>query len=282
MSGKRKRCSFGSCQSSAARNIGLTFYSFPKDPVRRQKWIEMSGCTSPTSYSFLCELHFDDIYISKTPRRNTLLSSAVPQAIRDTSHSLKTTIPSIVSPPPEYTEDVQVEENKCFSDYIWNSAGELVKREITAQVEEEVQDESDYNNEEDSQVEDVNEEETMQLEETEEDNLEPIVINTNENSKSEDDLGQEQTIVPDIETPEKLCKNIPKTSIIEAPAAKAKKPQEKPSEIVTFIFNGEEFVQMPKRVYVAERYHLESQLRVYKDLISNLKSQLSSVKIDEI
>lgn len=64
------------------------------------------------------------------------------------------------------------------------------------------------------------------------------------------------------------------------PAAKKEESLQKLCEITTFIFNGEEFVQMPKRVYLAERHHLESQLRVYKDLISNLKNQLSGVIIE--
>lgn len=69
---------------------------------------------------------------------------------------------------------------------------------------------------------------------------------------------------------------------VRTSTAKTEEPLFKPSEVTTFIFNGEEFVQMPKRVYLAERDHLESQLRVYKELISNLKNQLASVMIDEI
>lgn len=190
---KRKRCSFGDCTSNETLNNGLTFYSFPKDPLRRKKWIEVSGCTSPAYHSYICELHFDDIYISRTPRRNTLLSSAVPRAIRDDSsenNSYKITIPRNVSPPPETTEDTLVEEEHYFADYIWNSAGELVKRVKTT----EVQDEIDYNNEEEENVAEIIDE-TMQLDETiEEEILEPIVISTNENSVSEDDVVQEQLV----------------------------------------------------------------------------------------
>lgn len=197
MSGKRRRrCSFDNCPSTDTLNAGLTFYSFPKCPVRRQKWMEISGCTSPASCSYLCELHFDDIYISKTPRRNQLLNSAVPRAMRDNDNSYKISIPRKV----QTIEDAVVEED-CFADYIWNSAGELVKRGRAT----EVQDESDYNNVEEGIVEEINDKETMQLDQTIEDEIsEPIVLSTNENSVSEDDDDE----VQETETTEQPGKNI--------------------------------------------------------------------------
>lgn len=199
MSGKRKRqCSFDDCPSTDILNVGLTFYSFPKDPVRRQKWIEISGCRSPAYNSCLCELHFDDIHISKTPRRNQLLSSAVPKAIRDNSY--KITIPSIVPPPPKFPEDAQVEENDCFADNNCNPAEELVKRDINTVVH----DESDYSHEEDGKIEEINDEETMEMEISE-----PIVISINGNSMWNDvTLVKRTKIQKTVTSCQQLGKNI--------------------------------------------------------------------------
>lgn len=98
------------------------------------------------------------------------------------------------------------EEEDCFADYIWNSAGELVKDETTG----EVQDECDYNSDEDGRAEEINDEDTMELDQAiEEEILEPIVIGKNENENSLSDVAvvQEQLVEQEIKTSERQLGN---------------------------------------------------------------------------
>lgn len=58
----------------------LTFFSFPlKDVAKCKLWSTMAGCENANlKHQYLCENHFNTIYISNTPRRTVLLPNAVP------------------------------------------------------------------------------------------------------------------------------------------------------------------------------------------------------------
>uniref|UniRef100_A0A8C6WY87 THAP domain-containing protein 1 n=1 Tax=Neogobius melanostomus TaxID=47308 RepID=A0A8C6WY87_9GOBI len=52
-------CAMG-CTNALSQKKGLAFYKFPKDPVRRQKWITAirRDHRTPTAESKLCSEHF--------------------------------------------------------------------------------------------------------------------------------------------------------------------------------------------------------------------------------
>lgn len=47
-------------------------------------------------------------------------------------------------------------------------------------------------------------------------------------------------------------------------------------DIATFILKGEEFIQMPKRIYLAQRAQFNADLKRYRSFIQNIKNQVNS------
>lgn len=52
------------------------------------------------------------------------------------------------------------------------------------------------------------------------------------------------------------------------------------SDITTFIFKGEEYIQMPKCVYLKQRKKLDDDLKKYKRIVNNLKALLNDIDSD--
>ncbi|XP_050671208.1 THAP domain-containing protein 2-like [Leptidea sinapis] len=80
-------CSVKWCRSHTdMKNAGLTFHVFPKNEVRRKKWVNAIRLErhdldwTPTEYSRICSIHFrsHDTYIRKNGKLNRLKKTAVP------------------------------------------------------------------------------------------------------------------------------------------------------------------------------------------------------------
>lgn len=52
--------------------------------------------------------------------------------------------------------------------------------------------------------------------------------------------------------------------------------EEMAPQITTFIYQGEEYVQLPKKLYVAEKEALVIQIRKYKAFFDKLKASINS------
>lgn len=50
-------------------------------------------------------------------------------------------------------------------------------------------------------------------------------------------------------------------------------------DITTFIFKGEEYIQMPKSVFIEQRNKLLNNIQDYKDLLMSIKSQIDLAKM---
>lgn len=75
-----KKCIYRNCGNLSTTVPKLTFFSFPlKDVAKCKLWSQMAGCENVNlKHQFLCENHFNTIYVSNTPRRTVLLPNAVP------------------------------------------------------------------------------------------------------------------------------------------------------------------------------------------------------------
>lgn len=75
-----KKCIYRNCGNVSTSAPKLTFFSFPlKDVAKCKLWSTMAGCENQSlKQQYLCENHFNTIYVSKTPRRAVLLPNAVP------------------------------------------------------------------------------------------------------------------------------------------------------------------------------------------------------------
>ena len=80
----KKKCAYKNCDTQCNNTNNFTLFAFPKDPERFEKWVEISQCSHvPDSQKFLCEKHFDRIYICRNPRRKTLVGEAVPIRLQE-------------------------------------------------------------------------------------------------------------------------------------------------------------------------------------------------------
>lgn len=79
--------------------------------------------------------------------------------------------------------------------------------------------------------------------------------------------------------------------LLQSSEANAKKPgyaeileeldqsmmEEMAPNVSTFIFKGEEYVQMPKKDYMAERELYQNELRKYKSIFNKIKNTINSI-----
>jgi hypothetical protein len=98
-----KKCSYIDCSSHQNTNSDLTFFQFPKHKDKQNIWIKNSQCTEPVKNKYLCELHFSNIYINKCFKRKMLLNTAVPFAIGQTEETFKAPVLMVERERKKYT-----------------------------------------------------------------------------------------------------------------------------------------------------------------------------------
>lgn len=111
-----KYCSYTDCDNSSARDGQMTFFSFPlKNAEKCETWASLAGVPVPTTKQYLCEVHFNPIYLSRTQRRVVLLPTAVPYAygtnVKDTTSELDNSEASAFEPSDVMEEHINFEQN---------------------------------------------------------------------------------------------------------------------------------------------------------------------------
>ncbi|KAF0752179.1 52 kDa repressor of the inhibitor of the protein kinase-like, partial [Aphis craccivora] len=76
------KCAYSNCQNKMAQNPNVSYFSLPKDPTNRVKWIENCGITIPDAFHKkslkVCGEHFDKIMFLND-LHNRLHSHAIPR-----------------------------------------------------------------------------------------------------------------------------------------------------------------------------------------------------------
>lgn len=234
-----KNCAYRRCGNSSARQTHLTFFGFPlKNADKCRVWARLAGIDVPSSKQiYLCEDHFNPIFLSRTPRRTVLLPKAVPYAYnacesddedKDVSTVDLVTPAAIIcdqlEPDDEDDEEVITEpKRKIDDDEHIDSEGSLVF-------------------ENGSKVEPRTSFDSSQL------NCNNVTkrqkVRTNDNFSP----ANEHTIDNTVANP----------------------------DIVTFIFRGEEYIQMPKSIYLQQRLELDAELQKYKKLLEKIKHAIDT------
>lgn len=235
-----KNCAYKGCGNTSTRDGHLTFFSFPlKNAEKCRIWAALADIDLPiTKQQYLCEAHFNPIFLSRTPRRTVLLPKAVPYA---------------------YAHDAAEME---FSE----------KDLITADVADSV--EIIYD-----QFEQEGEEETIEPKNKDEDEAHN---GSNDGSASENESKLEVPLT--IDSSELNCNNVTKRAKIHADDKFAGNMHVIDNtvanpDIVTFIFRGEEYIQMPKSVYLQQRSELDAELRKYKKMVASIKHLISDFEM---
>lgn len=270
-----KICAYKNCGNTSATTT-LTFFSFPlKDANKCENWAKLSGCEGLNlKNKYLCEKHFNTIYISKTPRRTVLLPNAMPYSWTKSSKK------------DEHIEDVDpfqlVDNNIVYGDeeIIYNNGENAIVEEAQS-----VDDDEDI---------DVNyrkikmkSNKLLQLDAAMM-TLQKYDGTTHLNRISVEPASSHVTKRPKLHTSND--KNTISTAIVTSKEHEINENEgdtvngdenlivdntiDNP-DIATFILKGEEYIQMPKRIYLEQRAKLDADLKRFRKMLQNVKSLVS-------
>lgn len=226
-----KTCAYKGCTNSSARTGHLTFFGFPlKNAEKCRKWATLAGIDVPNSkQQYLCEAHFNPIFLSRTPRRTVLLPKAVPYAYNAAEI--------------EYVVEKEL------------STVDLVDSVAIA-----------YDQLEPDDVDDLIEPKNK--------NDDEMYTDNNDGSPFENGSKTEKRST--FESSHLNCNNVTKRQKIHADEQKhgfthvIDNTVANP-DIATFIYKGEEYIQMPKSIYLQQRSDLNAELQKYKKMVARIK-----------
>lgn len=241
MNTNTKHCAYKGCGNTSTRDGHLTFFGFPlKNAEKCRQWAALAGTDIPSSKPlYLCEAHFNPIFLSRTPRRTVLLPKAVPYAYN--------------SDEPEYVEkDLSTEDLANSVAIIYDALEAEGVEEISTDAQLKIKD----------------------------------VVENHVESSDSSAFGNASKIEKrsSFDTSQLNCNNVTKRQKIHAgPEAGASVSNGcvidntvANPDIVTFIFRGEEYIQMPKSIYLQQRSELDAELRKYKKMVESIKRVIQS------
>lgn len=294
-----KRCVYKNCGNTSAFSPKITFFSFPlKDMDKCQHWAEMAGIDDPVlKNKYLCENHFSTVYISRTPRRTVLLPNAVPFRYADNANTDE-----------NYDEDYNSDKNASREEIILDNLDE--EHEIiysdTIEVVHHKEDAGDVENVEtfeDPVIEDeLNVKPKVKatamkappksydqpIEERAQ-KLDTIANKRTSISSGEfvNNITKRQKFNASAEIVNGFVSNLVKNEALKTVAqqeaddgddAKIEEQGEEAldntinnPDITTFIYKGEEYIQMPKRIYLQQRAKLDADAKRYKNIVESIK-----------
>lgn len=234
MNTNTKNCAYKGCGNTSTRDGHLTFFGFPlKNAEKCRLWAALADTDVPSSKPlYLCEAHFNPIFLSRTPRRTVLLPKAVPYAYN--------------ADEPEYVgKDLSTED-------LANSVA-IIYDPLDAEGDEEISADA-----------------------------EPKINNADENHAENSDssaFGDTSKIEKrsSFDSSQLNCNNVTKRQKMHAgPEAGNSNGYVIDNtvanpDIVTFIFRGEEYIQMPKSIYLQQRTELYAELQKYKKMVESIK-----------
>lgn len=233
-----KNCAYKGCQNSSTRDGHLTFFGFPlKNAEKCQIWASLADIDLPiTKQQYLCEAHFNPIYLSRTPRRTVLLPKAVPYAYNAAE---------LEFPEKELSTADVADSVEIIYDQLEPEADEE-----TVEAKNKDEDEDQNESDDDSAYENGSKSEARST-------IESSQLNCNNVTKR-----------PKIHADDKFAGNL---HVIDNTVANP--------DIVTFIFRGEEYIQMPKSIYLQQRSELDEELRKYKKMVGSIKHLISDFEM---
>lgn len=274
-----KICVYKNCGNTSL-TTDVTFFTFPsKDKQKSESWAKLAGYSGDSlKYKYLCEHHFSSIYISRTPRRTILLPPAMPYYWNDQDKSyeaeMNVTCDESSSDQHEKTDDEEIVDHIQVADEISNDF-DIASDTIHAQIV----------------------------------TFDPINISTNKIHQYDNPKLSLTKVVTDTNDdqfidrkPDVLChvtkrqklhattgnsnaeissKSIENHELFEDVVPNHIDYTENNPDITTFIYKGEEYIQMPKRIYLQQRTQLDTEIRRYELFIHSIKSLVQSLENNE-
>lgn len=281
-----KICVYQNCNNKSTTATNLTFFSFPlKDEEKCKIWTERAGCSfQPNRTQYLCEAHFAQKYISRTPRRTILLPPAVPiwynnQDKTEDSKILHqhdevheeylnidaTTIEddTRIVFMDELRETVHDEDPNYIQDHLPKNKSTLIKLPTGVKVVPLSLRQAKINKQ------------LLRSREIEHQSKAVKEINNqhHENIVKKVKLSTEHSTIFDEDLQSAPNQNdanqVADTHVIDHISAIP--------EISTFIFKGEECLQMPKRLYLEQRAEIINELNKYKGIVEQIQKTLGEL-----
>lgn len=281
-----KLCVYKNC-GNTSQTTDVTFFAFPlKDQHKCDAWAKLAGCEGINlKYRYLCENHFSSICISRTPRRTILLPRAMPYRWDEELHKNF-----------DAESSITCEDEYISSDNERDKAGdEMLMGELT------VGEELEYDT-----TDAIEQRTTLRLDtadtttKTSAKTAASVPVNMNhdyENSK----ITQVVTLQNDRfcgvqSTPVVVChvtkrqRMQPLSNNVIVETSTSPKTEldgfheevidytENNPEITTFIYKGEEYIQMPKRVYQQQRAKLDVDIERYEQILRSIKASVQHIE----
>ncbi|XP_055315618.1 uncharacterized protein LOC129575706 [Sitodiplosis mosellana] len=297
-----KHCVYRNCGNSSAFSPKITFFGFPlKDVEKCQHWVRMAGCGDINLKNrYLCEEHFSTIYISKTPRRTVLLPNALPYRYDENINKNEN---------ENYEEEYNSEKNTSRDDILLdpiNDENDIIYSE-TIEMMRQNEDGTEENVETleepliEEEMQNINSKVKMdphkmvkfvkktydspigaRVKKVEQITSDRVSLVSSEfvnhvtkrqklHTSADNIIVSNQTV--DTEKMEKSAMDEEEKSI-----DKLDNTVDNP-DITTFIYKGEEYIQMPKRIYLQQRAKLDAdvnQFRKYRSILQDIKSLVNS------
>uniref|UniRef100_A0A1B0FQP5 THAP-type domain-containing protein n=1 Tax=Glossina morsitans morsitans TaxID=37546 RepID=A0A1B0FQP5_GLOMM len=266
-----RACAYKDCENyilDGARSGKFTLFQFPKNPERFQRWLELGQAPTnlPNSSYQYCSDHFDSIYFSQSGRRIALVGLAEPFPY------VKATLTPDINT-INITNDLQFYED---------NADALVGYELTEDCQGNDQ-------EQDIVVSTVQEDEDdgiMKVKETKRDNnfsgTKRKLLNESNIREHKKKLSKTYALsvedfvgAADISDSDEHLENDISSEISEVDAASLIDDK---AAVTTFIYKGEEYVQMSKDYYVKEKRDLLKRLHKMKSAIKSIKGILRATE----
>lgn len=226
MNTNAKFCSYKGCENSSIQNTELTFFGFPlKNAEKCRKWATLAGIdVLNTKPKYLCEIHFNPIFLSRTPRRTVLLPTAIPyaynsdEAEKDLSTDDLGDAVAIIFDPLDDDGGLDEANNKSTHSEnnidIDNGTSSVCENGVNAMEQ-------------------------------------PSFVNVTKRQKCRVDTKPANVIDNTIENP----------------------------DIATFIFKGEEYIQMPKSIYLQQRSEMDAEIQKYRRIVANIKHLIGEFNV---
>ncbi|XP_065354632.1 uncharacterized protein Dlip2 [Calliphora vicina] len=299
-----RACIYKNCENyinlkDRSINKDIKLFSFPKNPERRQKWMELGKVPSnqPASMYYFCSEHFDKKFFAINNVRTVLVGDALPY-------------PYVESEVDETYED----SGNNLDYYLYE-----MKRDNESSERQQFQDEQDLHVESTTMINELQEDfhdENFSINLDEPESDECIIFTDEEKSAHEMTITNSRkrklyNMILQTQASSSISK-ILKTSPLQKPLRKSTEKlnlispqlnatnsiqtQQSPinsretnkeeinggqlidvEHVTTFIFKGEEYVQMPKEHYITEKMELMKKLKKMENTVRTIKEHLNSL-----
>lgn len=271
-----KVCVYKNC-GNTSQTTDVTFFTFPfKDERKCESWVKLAGCEGINlKYKYLCENHFSSIYISRTSRRTILLPPAMPYRWDDDDvHKAN------------FDGESSVTCESYCSDQHDKTDDELLDDQLG--VEEEVEFATDPLSEQCAAGNILIDTTTNKIHEYSNRKAAGKVFTIKNDGPSVVCHVTKRARLQPLSAGVPITATLPLKPIaqhrsIDKSAADEDDPAvvdytENNADITTFIFKGEEYIQMPKHIYLQQRAKLDADIRRYEKILRSVKSLVQSVE----